>query len=216
MPTRKSPSITAQEIQDRYISYVSKRGEHPEDLYEFCSDEKIKDVDFLKVYGDLKQVHHDIWKGFLTSTLEVLAEDDQFGSFSGREQLLAFYYTHIEVLKANREFILVDQSRMKVPIPLPRFMTGYKEAFMDFAKGLINYAMETGEVADRKFLNAQYARGVWAQLYWLVQFWVKDDSKEFETTDAAIEKAVNLSLELVRPGPVDSIIDFAKFMYQNR
>jgi hypothetical protein len=76
--------------------------------------------------------------------------------------------------------------------------------------------METGEVADRKFLNAQYARAVWAQLYWLVQFWIKDDSKEFETTDAAIEKAVNLSLELVRPGPVDSIIDFAKFVFQNR
>ena len=216
MPTKKKPSITALQIQDRYTVYVSNRGEHPGDLYEFCSDEKIEDVDFLKVYSDLKQVHYDIWKGFLTSTLEVLAEDDQFGSFSGREQLLAFYYTHIEILKAKRDFILVDNLRMKVPVPLPRFMVGYKEAFMDFAKGLISYAMETGEVADRKFLNAQYARGVWAQLYWLVQFWIKDDSKEFETTDAAIEKAVNLSLELVRPGPVDSILDFAKFMYQNR
>jgi len=216
MPARKTPPINAQEIQARYVDYVSKRGAHPDDIYEFCSDEKIKDVDFLKIYADLNQVHYDIWKGFLTSTLEILAEDDQFGTFSGREQLLAFYYTHIEVMKANRAFINVDRYRMKVPIPLPRFMAGYKEAFMDFAKGLISYAMETGEVADRKFLNAQYARGVWAQLYWLVQFWIKDDSKEFETTDAAIEKAVNLSLELVRPGPVDSIIDFAKFVYQNR
>ncbi len=216
MATKKSSSITAEQIQEYYKTYVTKHKDHPTDMYEFCSDYKINDVGFLKIYDDLHEVHYDIWKSFMTSTLEVLAEDDQFGTFSGREQLLAFYYTHVEVLKANRAFIQVDRHRMRVPIPLPRFMLGYKEAFMDFAKGLINYAMQTGEVADRKFLNQQYARGVWAQLYWLVQFWMKDDSKEFETTDAAIEKAVNLSLELVRPGPVDSIIDFAKFMYQNR
>jgi len=216
MPTKKTDQLTDKEIQDHYVAYVSKSGEHPNDIYEFCIAEKISDVNFLRVYNDLKEVHHDVWKGFLTSTLEILAEDDQFSSFSGREQLLAFYYTHIEILKANRAFILVDRYRMKVPIPLPRFMVGYKEEFIQFSKGLINYAMQTGEVADRKFLNAQYSRGVWAQLYWLVQFWSKDDSNEFETTDAAIEKAVNLSLEIVRPGPVDSLIDFAKFMYQNR
>ncbi len=216
MATKKNPSITAQQIQDQYITYVSTRGEHPDDLYEFCSDEKITETDFLRIYDDLKQVHHDIWKGLLTATLEVLAEDEQFGTFSGREQLLAFYYTHVEILKGHRAFILVDRHRIKLPVPLPRFMVGYKEAFMEFSQGLINYAMETGEVADRKFLNSQYSKGVWAQLYWLIQFWIKDESSEYETTDAAIEKAVNLSMELVRPGPVDSIIDFAKFMYQNR
>jgi len=211
-----SAKVTAEVIQAKYIECVVATDDHPSDLYAFCSDVKITDVDFLTSFTDLKEVHAAIWQGFMIETLGALADDDQFASFSGREQLLAFYYTHIEVLKKHRAFILVDRHRMKVPIPLPRFMIGYKDSFIGFAKGLIAYAMETGEVADRKFLNSQYTRGVWAQLYWVVQFWMKDSSHEFEQTDAAIEKAVNLSLELVKPGPIGSIVDFAKFVYQNR
>lgn len=213
MPSKK---VTKDDIKQKYIQHVVTHDEHPSDIYAFCSDVELRDVDFLKIYDDLKEVRDDIWKTFMTDTLSALADDEQFATFSGREQLLAFYYTHIEVLKQSRDFILVDRHRMRVPIPLPRFMLGYKEAFMDFVSGLVNYATETGEVADRKFLNAQYSKGVWAQLYWLLQFWIKDSSNDFETTDAAIEKAVNLSLELVKPGPIDSIIDFAKFVYQNR
>lgn len=213
MATKK---VTAAVIKAKYIDHVVGAGDHPSDIYAFCSDIKISDVDFLKSYSDIQEVHVDVWKDFMTDTLSALADDDQFATFSGREQLLAFYYTHVEVLKQHRDFILIDRSRMKVPIPLPQFMVTYKDTFVGFAKSLIAYAMETGEVADRKFLNSQYARGVWAQLYWVVQFWIKDSSNEFELTDAAIEKAVNLSLELVKPGPLDSMIDFAKFIYQNR
>jgi len=208
--------VTPEIIKSKYIDHVVASADHPSDMYAFCSDVKISDVDFLQSFSDLKELHTAIWKDMMSETISALADDDQFATFSGREQLLAFYYTHIEVLKKHRDFILVDRHRMKVPIPLSRFMLGYKDVFMDFAKGLIAYAMETGEVADRKFLNSQYARGVWAQLYWVIQFWIKDSSNEYELTDAAIEKAVNLSLELVKPGPLDSMIDFAKFVYQNR
>ena len=47
-------------------------------------------------------------------------------------------------------------------------------------------------------------------------FWKEDNSPGFEKTDAAIEKSVNLAFDLIGKGAVDSAIDFAKFMYQNK
>ena len=46
--------------------------------------------------------------------------------------------------------------------------------------------------------------------------WANDDSKDYQITDAAIEKSVNLLFELMRKGPLDVAIEFAKFMYQNK
>jgi hypothetical protein len=49
-----------------------------------------------------------------------------------------------------------------------------------------------------------------------MDFWIKDNSKGFEATDAAIEKSVNLGFDLVGPGPLDSIIDFGRFLISQR
>jgi hypothetical protein len=58
--------------------------------------------------------------------------------------------------------------------------------------------------------------GLWIQTLFILQFWANDDSKEFEKTDAAIEKAVNVAYDLMGKSPLDSMFDFAKFIFQNR
>jgi hypothetical protein len=50
----------------------------------------------------------------------------------------------------------------------------------------------------------------------ILLFWKEDDSAGFEKTDAAVEKSVNLAFDLIGKGAVDSAIDFAKFLYQNK
>jgi hypothetical protein len=37
----------------------------------------------------------------------------------------------------------------------------------------------------------------------------------FEKTDAAIEKSVNLAFDLIGKGILDNALDFGKFLYQN-
>ena len=54
------------------------------------------------------------------------------------------------------------------------------------------------------------------QLLYILDFWVKDLSRGFESTDTAIEKSVNTSFDLMGKSVVDSVLDFAKFAYQNR
>lgn len=50
----------------------------------------------------------------------------------------------------------------------------------------------------------------------VVDYWIKDTSSGFEQTDAAIEKAVNLSFELLSESTLDRALDFVKFLWQSK
>ena len=50
----------------------------------------------------------------------------------------------------------------------------------------------------------------------MLKFWKDDSSADFEKTDAAVEKSVNLAFDLIGKGAVDSVVDFAKFLYQTK
>jgi hypothetical protein len=71
-------------------------------------------------------------------------------------------------------------------------------------------------VKERKYVSDQYVHGFWLQALFVLQYWVKDDSERFEMTDAAIEKAVNLSFQLISSNTLDSILDFGKFVFTRK
>jgi hypothetical protein len=57
---------------------------------------------------------------------------------------------------------------------------------------------------------------MWFKLLFLTDFWIRDTSKGFENTDAAVEKSVNLIFELMGQNTLDYIVDFAKFMFATK
>jgi len=57
---------------------------------------------------------------------------------------------------------------------------------------------------------------LWVQLLYITRVWANDESEDFQVTDAAIEKSSVLLFELMKSGPVDLLIDFLKFAYQNK
>ncbi len=54
--------------------------------------------------------------------------------------------------------------------------------------------------------------GFWVQALFVLKYWIEDSSINFEMTDAAIEKAVNLSFQLMHSNTLDSLLDFGKFI----
>jgi hypothetical protein len=92
----------------------------------------------------------------------------------------------------------------------------FRFAFYDYIRDLIKEGYQTGEVKERKFISDQYVHGFWVQALFVLRYWIKDDSDRFEMTDAAIEKAVNLSFQLISTGTIDSILDFGKFVFARK
>ena len=75
---------------------------------------------------------------------------------------------------------------------------------------------ETQEIANRPVISDRYDEALWIQVLFVLKYWLDDNSPRFEKTDAAIEKSVNLAFDLMGKSALDSFLDFAKFLYQNK
>jgi hypothetical protein len=56
----------------------------------------------------------------------------------------------------------------------------------------------------------------WIQFLITLKFWLDDDSAAFEKTDIFIEKSVKASFELMNIAPLESLIDFGKFLFKEK
>lgn len=207
-------AITKEKLQLRFMEYLLLNEKTPTSVFAFCHSLKIKEADFYGHYNSFRALEGDIWKSWFGSTLDILNKDEAYMQYSVREKLLAFYYTWIEVIGGNRSFILMKFERMPKNEINPEFFKPLHHAFKEYVNDLLLEGKDTAEIADRPF-SKQYDKGFWIQFMFLTRFWAKDDSHGFEQTDAAIEKAVNFSFDLVSKGPLDSFLDLAKFLYQN-
>lgn len=203
-------------IKAAFKEYILLHGNEPTSVFAFCKDLNIDEAKFYDYYASFESVKKAIWAGYIEETLNVLHKDQNYPEFSAREKLLSFYYTLLEVLKADRSYVMMCFKNLKKSEIKPAFLEGFKEHFENFSSNLVNEGMQTNEVQDRPVIGKRYHEALWLQLMFVINFWIKDTSQKFEKTDAAIEKAVSLSFDLMGPGPLDSMIDFAKFLYHNR
>jgi hypothetical protein len=212
----KKPQVTAEKVREAYMAYMLEYGYEPPSIFVFAKSLGLKESEFYNFYNSFTAIKKAIWLGFFSDTLERLHSEEVYMEYSVREKLLAFYYTWIEVLKENRSYVIQTVKEVKKPELTPAFLKPFKEHFVHFANELLSEGKETEEVVDRPVIGNRYDDGLWLQLLFILNFWVKDDSQGFEKTDAAIEKAVNLSFDLMGKTAIDSLVNFAKFMFQNR
>jgi hypothetical protein len=203
-------------IQTAYIEHLLTNGTRPVSVFKFCTDLRITEDVFYESFGSFEGLERHIWKSFITKTTDRLKADKTYQAFSSREKVLAFYYTLFEELRASRSFILVQlTNRNKLEI-IPDFLKDFKNEFEVYVSSVLEAGKTTGEVAKRPYLDKTYPQTFWMQLAFLLMFWRDDNSPAFEQTDAAIEKSVNLAFDLIGKGAIDSMLDFAKFLYQSK
>jgi hypothetical protein len=215
--SRKSANkISADKIQSSYIEYVLTNGKRPVSVFKFCLDLGIKEDDFYQQAGSFDGLERQIWKGFIEDPIGRLNRDDSFKSFNTREKVLAFYYSLFEKLRLHRSYILFQLENSRKPELVPEYIKSFKLDFESFLESILNEGKVKGDVANRPVLDKRYPQLFWIHMGFLLLFWKDDNSPGFEKTDAAIEKSVNLAFDLIGKGAVDTAIDFAKFLYQNK
>jgi hypothetical protein len=201
-------------IRKGYIKQYLEEGKLPVSVYAFCKKIKGEEEEFYKFYNSLEAVEKDIWLSWHQETLDLLEKDTTYASYSAREKLLAFYFTWVQKLKSNRSFILLKKRDFDLKNLKDNALVEFKKAFEAYSSQLVKQGIEEREVIERKFISDKYANGFWLQLLFVLNYWTNDESVGFEQTDAAIEKAVNLSFKLIGESTLDSLIDFGKFILQ--
>lgn len=209
-------SLTATAWIEEYKRFILQENKTPRSVYELTHFVDVEEESFYEVFGGLNALSQRIWSEYYDQTTKRLTSEAVYLDYGVREKLLAFYFTLLEVLKRDRSFIKIVMKEGLLPDWSPSFLDTFRKQYSAFVKGLVREGKETGEVADRMFISNQYDKPLWLQFLFILNFWLKDESQNFEKTDAAIEKSVNLSLDLMGKSPLDSLTDFAKFLYQSR
>jgi hypothetical protein len=206
-----------EKIQTAYREYVLENGVQPPSVYKFAKDLGMAEEEFYEYYNNFESIENEAWVAYFQKAVHSIEADEVYAGYSAREKLLAFYYTWIEILKKNRSYVVY--SYKSLPQPLLRYpgsLGSLKAVFYPFATDLLMEGRESQEVLHRPVVSDRYVDALWMQGLYLLDFWVKDSSPAFENTDTAIEKSVNTSFDLMGRSVVDTVIDLAKFMYQNR
>lgn len=204
-------------IRKKYIDYILEKGEKPKSVYAFAKLLKMNESDFYNFYASFDAIDKDIWKSFFDETLEQLQIDKTYQTYSAQEKLLSFYYMWIAKLRENRSFILTFKDHRLKTIPMNAIgLHEFKNSFLRYAESLVSEGIETRTITERIFITDKYNYGFWLQTLLVLNYWINDNSTNFENTDAAIEKAVNLSFKLIGSNTLESVIDFGKFILQKR
>lgn len=212
---KKLDSVSAQAIQLAYREYLLTEGKQPASVFKFCKENRMTEVEFYAHFASFEAIEKAIWQGYLADTKKRLESDEAFVQFSSREKILTFYFSLAELLKTDRSFVLHQLKSVKNPASTPVFLKGFKASFEEWINGVLNEGKGTGEIAKRPYLDDRYSRLFWTHLMFILKFWAKDESPNFEKTDVAIEKSVTLAFDLIGKGVLDSALDFGKFLYQN-
>lgn len=215
MAAKKSTTkITDDAIIGMYMDYVLEHEMVPKSIYKFCKANNIKEEEFYAFFGSVEGLQKAIWTKFYTNTEALLGKNKEYDSFTNKDKMLTFFFSFFELLTMNRSYVLFSLKEHKNMLKSLEQLKGLRKHLKYFAADLI----EDGN-ADKNYKITQrnpklFSEGAWLQFMFLLKFWMDDSSPGFEKTDLAIEKSVNTVFDVFDNTPLDSIIDFGKFLYK--
>ena len=216
MTDQKEDIDWKENFKNEFVLYLIRNGERPVTVFKFCEELGVDESLFYKYYNSFRSVETAVWLTFYQEVKKALDQDSEYSSYSAHEKHLSFLYTVVEVYKQNRSYVVLRYSEVDRRSLRPWFMDSLREEFAIWTKEILDEGFDSNEIISRPLISSKYHEALWVQLLYVTRVWTNDESEDFQVTDAAIEKSSVLLFELMKSGPVDLLIDFLKFAYQNK
>ncbi len=215
MATKKT-KITRDSIVSMYMNYTLDHNEKPKSVYHFTKLNGFSETEFYNFFGTLESIEKDIYTLFFEKTIELLNKDANYESYDMKSKLLSFYFTFFELLAANRSYVTIslkeNKNQLKNLVQLSSLRTHFKQFIAEITTDDVRIKQEKIQDIQDKAIQET----AWVQFLFTLKFWLEDGSPNFEKTDIYIEKSVSLSFELMNTGPINSLIDFGKFIFKEK
>ncbi len=211
-----SQKVSREGIISRYVETVLTRDSIPTSVYKFCKDNGFKEEEFYSCFGSIEGIQEEIWNSFYNQTVELAQKSEAFHTYSNREKMLTFFYTFFEVLTLNRSYVLFSLREKSDLLKNLKQLKGLRTRVKNFTSELIKEQNDEQNLKILKRPVTVFAEGAWLQTLFLLKYWLDDNSANFENTDIAIEKSVRAIFDLFDNTPMESIIDFGKFLWKER
>jgi hypothetical protein len=215
MATKKI-KITQDKIISAYMTSTLEHNKKPTSVYIFAKENGFSEAEFYTFFGTLESVEKEIYKIFLDNTLALIQKDSNYEGYDMKSKMLSFYFTFFEMLTANRSYVKQSLTAHHNQLKNLTQMKSLREAFKLFIAEIITDEDRTNVERFQEIQEKTIQESLWIQFLLTLKFWLDDESPAFEKTDIYIEKSVKVSFELMNITPLDSLIDFGKFIFKEK
>ena len=212
----KISKITKDSIVSMYMNYTLEQGEKPKSVYLFSKLNEFTEAEFYTFFGNLESIEKEIYNLFFEKTVELLNKDTNYDSYDMKSKLLSFYFTFFELLAANRSYVSMSLKEDKNQLKNLLQLSGLRNHLKKFIGEITTDEVRIQQEKIQDFQEKAIQESAWIQFLFTLKFWLEDGSANFEKTDIYIEKSVKLSFELMNVAPINSLIDFGKFIFKEK
>ena len=215
MATKKN-TITRDKIVSMYMNYRLENTDKPKSVHLFAKENGFDEATFYSFFGTLESVEKEIYKLFIEKTLELIQKDPAYENYDMKSKLLSFYFTLFEIMTANRSYVLMNLQEHSNQLKNLMVLSGFKQEFKNYITEIITDEVRTQFERFQNIQEKAIKETAWIQFLVILKFWMDDESPSFEKTDIFIEKSLKASFEIINVAPIESIIDFGKFLYKEK
>lgn len=216
MAKQKVKSVSDENIIEYYTDYVLVNGKKPNSVYEFAKNNSFEEVDFYKFYASFEALEEQYFSNMFQYTYDLIYKSKEFGDYDASQKLSTFYFTFIEMASLNRSFVKFLLEQGKMPLKNISKLKLLRHDFKNFVKAILETPIKTDIEKIASIQNRLVHEGAWIQFLSIIKYWLDDTSKGFEKTDVFIEKSIKASFDIVYNVPIESIIDFGKFLWKEK
>lgn len=215
MATKKT-IITRDKIVSMYMNYRLEKSDRPKSVYQFAKENGFDETLFYSFFGTLESVEKEIYKIFIEKTIDLIQKDPAYENYDMKDKMLSFYFTLFEMMSANRSYVLLTLKEHHNQLKNLMQLSSFRTEFKNYVSEIIT---DDVRIQYEKFQNIQekaIKESAWIQFLMILKFWLEDESAAFEKTDIFIEKSVKAGFELMNITPIESVIDFGKFLFKEK
>jgi hypothetical protein len=212
----KKVILTKDMIVSMFMNYTLEHQEKPKSVYQFAKLNGFTEAEFYPFFGTMESVEKEIFNLFLEKTIELLQKDKDYDTYDMKTKMLSFYFTFFELLAANRSYVVMSLKEHQNQLKNLMQLFHLRNSFKDFVSGIISDEYRIKQEKLQKIQEKAIQETSWIQLLMTLKFWLEDASPAFEKTDIFIEKSVKATFELMNITPIDSLIDFGKFIFKEK
>lgn len=214
--TTTKKSITRETIITAYMQQTLESEYRPKSIFKFCKEHNFTEKEFYHFFGSLESLQMEIWNTFFDNAMKLAHKNDAYSSFSNKEKMLTFFYTFFELLTANRSYALFALQEHSDLMKNMSQLKGLRSRIKEFAGELIEEANSEKQMKVLQQPVSVFSEGAWLQTLFILKYWMEDNSADFEKTDVAIEKSVRAIFDVFETTPLESILDFGKFLWKEK
>lgn len=216
MAKKKRVEISKDTIVSNYTDYVLTQGKKPHSVYDFAKSIGLEEAEFYKYFASFEALEEQFFSDMLQYTLELLSITSEYEQYDAAQKLSCFYFTFFEIASANRSFVMNLLHQEKMPLKNLSKLKTLRKDFLNYVKTVLDtpFKVENQRVTDLQ--NRVIHEGAWLQFLSIFNYWTEDKSPSFEKTDVFIEKSIKASFDMVYNVPVESILDFGKFIWKEK